>query len=737
MDHKDALKKAEEAKSYWSPNYKAWREDVRFSIGKDHYDGKTEEECREQGLLIVPILPQFIHQVVNDMRMNTPSIDVLPAGNGASKETAKIRKGLIRNIEYRSKADAVYDTASEYAVRGGFGFARVDHDYIDDESFLQELKLIRVQNPESVYLDPNYVECDGSDAEYGFILDTISKEEFERKYPGKEFTTFDEKPTDKAAEEIILCEFFIKEYEEIKKQMGDDGSPEDYVEGSEKSTRKLRKITIKRYRFSGADTLEETTFPGKYIPIVPFLGEEVWEGGKRHLMSLIRQAKDAQRRVNKWASKESEILDMSPIAPILAPYGSVEDFADEYTKVGDVNVIRYKQYDAQGQPLSKPERLSSPQVPTGFVNAMQEATEQAKAALGMYNASLGARSNETSGVAIDARKVEGEVATFHFGDNRNRSIQQIGRILDCAIPEVYDTSRIIQIIGDEEEPALVGINGAEAQEGQRDLHDLTSGKYDVRIVTGASFTTKRQEAAAFMGDLITKKPELMGIFGDIMFINMDVAGAEAIAARIKKTIPKELLADEEAAANGEQAPDPEKMQMAQMLEQMQAQIQEMGAELQSKQTEDRVKIGELEIKKGELAVKQGDLKLKYLTAFQQPAKEGGKQSSQTVPLPEDSVEIMQARLTEKMTQQQMAEQNALMEQEQAAIQAQMDAEQAAMKEQQEIEMKMAEMQQRDQQAAALIGTLNQMSQQIAQLTNQVSQPIQVIRDENGAIVGAS
>jgi len=732
MDVKDALKKYDTAKTYWSEIYSAMRDDVRFSIGLDHYPSMTEQDCRDKGLLVVPILPQFIHQVVNDMRVNTPSITVLPTEDSYSDiETAKIYKGLIKSIEYKSNADDAYDTAGEYSVRGGLGFAMVDHDYVAEDSFLQELKIKSIRNQSSVYLDPTYMECDGSDAEWGLILEKISKEEFEEKYSGKEFASFGDTLTEDAAE-ITICQFFIKKYTEITKQMAVDGSMEDYSEEDEeaekkKKKRKLRKVTIERYKFSGSDELEKTTFPGIYIPIVPFHGEEVWDDGKRYLMSLIRQAKDAQRRVNKWATKESQLLDMAPISPVQAPVGSVDDFMDEWGSPEDKMVLRYRMQDTDGSPLNKPERLPAPQIPTGFVNAMQEATNQAKQAMGMYDASLGQRSNETSGLAINARKVEGETATFHFADNRARSIRHIGVILVCAIPYVYDSDRIIQIIGEEDEPKMIGINGAMMQDGQDREYDLRIGKFDTRVELVASNSTKRQEAAALLGDVLAKTPALMGVIGDLYFKNLDVAGAEAIAERVKKTIPKELLADEEAKLNGEQLPpDPEKEEMAQIIEQLQAALSQAEQQAQSKQGEDQAKMREMDIKQQEVQIKQqevgvkeSDMRLKYLQAAAQTAIEA---KAELVPNAEELVEALYAKM------QMEVKTDLPVEDYQQVMKDDMQR--------QEMEFKVLDMQQRAEQSQIISATLGDIAGQIQQLSAQVSQPITVVRDESGAIIGA-
>jgi hypothetical protein len=735
MDYQEALEKFTETKSYWANIYEAHRVSTRFSIGLDQW---TDRELRLRGgianCLSVPVLPQYIHQVVNDMKMNTPSINVLPGEGGGDKETAKILKGLIRNIEYKSKSDSVYDTAGDYAVRGGFGFIGVDHDYISDESFLQELKLRRFQNPQSVYIDMNSVEIDGSDAEIAFVLEEITKADFEEKYPGKQFISFDGDPKETTADVINICEVFVKKYEMVTKALDVTGMV-DAEEEEVRKTRKIKKTKIYRYKFSGGDLLEETTFPGKFIPVVPCYGEEVWVDGDRKLLSLISLAMDAQRRLNKWATKESDLLDMAPISPVQAPVGSVEDFMDEWGSPGSVNVMRYKMFDDNGNPLNKPERLPPPPIPTGFANARIGAVEDVKAALGMYNASIGQRSNETSGVAINARKIEGEVATYHFADNRNKAIEQVGRILVSAIPEIYDTDRIIRIIGEEDNAVTVGVNGAPMQEGQEALFDLRTGQYDVRVSTGASYTTKRQEAAALLGDALAANPALMGVMGDLYFKNLDVAGAEAIAARVRKTIPKELIADEEVE-KGQQAVDPEKELMAQQLEQMNAQMQQMVAELQSKQGEEQAKIMEQQTKQAELELKaineqnKNQLEIAKLELERQRLDLDARQTFKETPIIDDSQEreLKEREMRLKEAEFALKAQQAQLD----AIKATQGSEPKEMGEDGEEMEDMVEMEQKAQTNQQLM----MIQQTIQGLIAAVSAPIQVIRDENGVITGA-
>lgn len=584
-------------KDAWAENYRKGKEDVAF-LSDDEYaqwDERDAENRRKTGRPAITIdqLGQFVHQVANDARMNTPTINVVPGDNEASEETADIYKGLVKKIEYHSGADSAYDTAITCAIKGAIGFIRVDHDYSDDKTDLQELYIKRVPNPFACMIDSSSIEVDGSDAMHGFVLETITIDKFKSRFKGKDPVSFE---SDDVSDDdcVTICEYF--EIEE-----SDNGAV---------GKRALKKRTVRRYVLSGKDVLEETTFPGKYIPIVPVYGEESWIGGKRCLSSLIRKSKEAQKMFNYWKSLETEVLMKQPQSPWIAPAGSVEDYADDWRNPERSMVLRYNQ-EKDGKRLDRPERIPPPLMPAGIINASREAVDDIKATMGIYNASLGAKSNETSGVAINQRKLEGDVATYHFGDNLLKSIAHVGKILVCAIPEVYDSKRIIRIIGEDNESKPIGINGA-LVDGQERMFSLSEGMYDVRVVTGAPFTTKRQEAAAALQEMFARVPSLMEVMGDLYFKNSDFAGSQAMAERMEKIIDPKFLEEDDAAV------DQEKIQMQQALEAAKVQIQQLAEQLKSKTDNEQLKANievakyqsELEMTKMESAVKMAEIQVK-------------------------------------------------------------------------------------------------------------------------------
>lgn len=736
----------EKSKSAWAEIHDAAREDLRFlSDEKDsQWDQKIAMQRRERGLQVLTLdqSGQFVHQVVNDIRQNTPSINVIPDGEGSDPEVAEAFKGIIRGIEYESNADSAYDMAAVHSVSASIGAIRIDHDYVDDTSDNQKLCIKRVINPLSIFIDPASIEIDGRDAEFCFILDKLKVSEFNKLYPDKNATSFEgANGTKKLSEndEITIAEYFVKDYVDA---------------GQTDGGRKLKKTIIRRYKISGEDILEETTFPGKYIPIVPVYGEEAWIDGKRKLHSLIRKAKPGQYLYNLWRSLEADMILRSQRAPVIAPEGATEAFAADYKDPDKSAVLRYTEYDDQGRQLSRPARLDPAPIPSGIVNAAREMVDDIKASMGMYSASIGARGNETSGIAIQRRQIEGDTATLHFGDNLVKSITQVGRILVSAIPEIYDTPRYVTSIDIEDEPKTIGINGMMAQDQEAPI-DLKKGQYSVRVTTGASYTTKRQEAATFFSDIVAKQPQLMQVAGDLLFKNMDFPGAEALSERLKKTIDPVLLEGE----NGQEAQDPQKMQLVAQLQQQQQVIEQMQQALESKQASEQMS---MQLEQAKLQLEQTKLQLDAEKIANDRAKtEIDAQKAQTEQFKAQAdAEIrvaelhMQAQAPESaeapengdseemnmhhmqmggsmINPENMSEEELMAlinkKREEAAKCAAMEAKAEADR-QEALAMQQANMQQQAALASAIVDAVNNLSAI-------VNTPKKVLRDENGKIIG--
>lgn len=587
-----ALERAKKSFDYWSTIYEKANDDLYFLSDEPYaqWDARDYESRRKSGkpVLTIDQLSQFVNQVSNDVRMNTPSIDIIPA-DGADPEVAEIVEGKIREIQTRSGADDAYDNAVNFAIKSSIGYIRVDHDYVDNKSFDQELMIDRVINPSSILFDEDSIEPDGSDAVYAFVLETVPIKKFKEDYPDLEPSTFKVDGREDDDGYMTIAEYFYIDEEDVYLYINkfgevveDNKKPKDF-----QRLRKTKKRIVRRCKLTGRDELEKTIFPGEYIPIVPVYGEEAWRNGKRHLYSLIRRSKDAQRMYNYWASLETELLMKAPKAPITAVEGTTEDYAADWINPDKAAVLRYKQKDSSGMPAAPPVFNPPVQIPMGIVNARQSTIQDIRSTMGLYDSFLGQQDNAISGVAINGRQREGDRAVFHFADNLVRSITQVGRILVSAMPSVYDTPRVVQIIGKEDENEFVGINGAFV-EGQDKVYDLTQGKYSVTVTTGAAYATMRQEAAEFYERIITSQPQLMDVMGDLLFKYSDFPGAQALSERMKKIVRPEFLDDELDAQT--MVLQQQNQELQGVIQGLQAEMAVLQKELQDKQAEIAVKM---------------------------------------------------------------------------------------------------------------------------------------------------
>jgi hypothetical protein len=705
--------------AHWSEIYEKAEEDLVFLSDEPgaQWEPKGWRARKDAGrpALTVDQLNQFVHQVANDERQNTPTIDVVPAED-ADIEDAKLIKEWIRGIEYRSSADAVYDAVGLDAIKCSFGFMRVDHEYASREGFEQELCIKYINNQFACYIDRNSVESDGRDAKHAFVLEQISVKEFERKYPEKTAISFetDIKSIPLSEGDIQLCTFYMI-----------DDEPRTIKDGGKSRT--ISEKIVRCYKLSGQDVLEESVFPGEYIPIVPVYGEECWIKGKRHLKSLIRMAKEGQMMFNLWKSLEAELLMKQPQAPLMAAEGQLAGYEDGFIDPTKLAVLTYRQTDVDGNQAPAPQRLAAPQIPTGIVNAARESVDDIKATMGLYNASIGQRSNETSGIAIARRQEEGNTATYHFPDNRTRSITQVGRILISARKVIYDSARIVRGMDNEGNPTQIGINGIRADKQERDI-DFTKGDYDVRVTTGSNSITRREDAAALLGEVIKGNPAMLQTVGDLWAKNLDIAGADALAERLRKVIPAQLLEGEDG-----QEVDIEKQQMQVALQQMQQQLQQAQVMLEDKKAGEQIKMqveqSKLQLDASKLQIEQEKVandRLKIEMDAQLRAAELQKPAAQpsTNKLP-DGLQVTKTPEALAMEDSHHAD-NMSMEQQKLVMEAD-----KLMLEQQKI----ASEQQEAQQRAAQAQMMTQVLVEIKSTLDKMAQPKSVVYDPNGVIVG--
>jgi hypothetical protein len=553
---------------------------------------RRQRELEGRPCLTINRLPAHIRQVVNDGRQNKPAISVHPVDSNSDPETAEIFNGLIRQIEQSSDAEVAYDTALDFAVTMGFGYFKVNTRYAKDDGLDQDICIERVSNPFCIYGDPESTAADSADWNTAFEMDTMSVKAFEKRWPKAEATSFDDDGADKSKSieqnSITVASYWSREENTKTIVALSDGTVLDEdVYAAQKDVMDALGLTVAGSRqvtghkvtqrlLNGSEVLETVDWAGKYIPIIPVYGEDVNVEGRRYLRSLVRDAKDPARNFNYWRTAATELVALAPKTPFIGKKGAFETDAAKWA-TANTQSHSYIEYDGP----EGPQRQPFVGVPAGALQEALNAADDMKAVMGMFDASLGAKSNETSGKAIMARQREGDVGSFHYIDNLSRAIRHCGRIIVDLIPHVYSVPRIVRTLGPQGEQQEVVVapksyhpgpggapskdrlppemqqvaerNAQMAQKAQQEkaeqdeqaaeiksVFDVTAGKYDVTVKVGPSFTSQREEAATQMIELIRAYPDAAPILGDLLVQNLDWPGADKVSERLAKLLPPQI-----------------------------------------------------------------------------------------------------------------------------------------------------------------------------------------------------
>jgi hypothetical protein len=523
----------------------------------------SERHRNKRPALVVNRIDQFAQHVTNAMRQNRVSAKVFPVDNEGDVETAEIRQGLLRHNEYASRADLAYDTAAFYAVTMGFGYYRLITDFCDPRSMDLEIKLLRIRNPFQVYLDPSAQEPDGSDAEYGFIFTDYTREEYEAEFPDSELANLadwehsvGDAPADWVEEDgARVVEYYYKEWQEdTVLVIGPPDGPFTTVLASDlpngelpdglivKKQRETRIPTMKWSKLNALELLEETEWPVPRVPIYRVIGNELDLDGKTILKGIVRNLKDAQRQYNIMLSAQTEAaMDRGTV---VAHEGQLEGHEEEWrTRISkNPAVIGVQPVTLNGTTLAdKPSRLPPDPTIPALTEARLMAADDLKALTGIYDAALGQKSNEQSGRAILSRQQQSDTANFHYQDNLVRTISSSTKDIIDLQPFVYDTERVIRIIGDDDSHRVVKINQEFEEGGEKKNYNFAVGKYDVVCTATPSFLTKREQDKALLTELVKVAPELMQVAPDLILKTL--GAPEELVERTRKALPPALQDD--------------------------------------------------------------------------------------------------------------------------------------------------------------------------------------------------
>lgn len=644
---KEATKRFKREQTYQSTARTRYVEDTKFANADARNMYQWPDSASSNRMLdgkpCFTINKTRVHnlQIINDARQNKQAIKIDPTGNGATYKSAQICQGIVRHIENQSDAQSVYTSAVRQQVQGGVGYWRVTTEYASDDdaetAFNQEIYIRRIKDALSVYIDSKCAEADRSDAKYAFVFDTMAREDAEEKWPKLK----DRFPTDALGaldgwvteDDVRVAEYFRRvgkpdelvaveidgkhAFERMSRLQADPRykgvKPKFIRQKLVESGAQFRNVTsysVEWYKIAGDTIVERGDWPGTTIPVVMCVGEETVIDGQMDRKGHTRALIDPQRNLNYWTSEGAAQVALQTKTPYIGPARAFENHEEDWKDANRKNLafLSYNDIDEDGQPINdaRPQRSNPPVMAQAYLQGMQFSEDQMRMVSGQYEATTGEPGNETSGVAIGRRQRQGENATYHYVDHEAMAIRRTGNILIEIMPKVYDTKRVMKIMGDDGKVSEITLDpqaqGAYLEHQKQEENAIkgvfnpTIGKYAVVADVGPSFATQRQEAFNALSQIAQKSPQMMQLIGDLVMKSADFPLADEMAERLHRMVPAQALGGENETPQEQQLKQ-QLQTMQQLTQAMTQKIAELQGELKSKDDGNSIKAYEAETKR--------------------------------------------------------------------------------------------------------------------------------------------
>lgn len=591
--HLEAKERFKEINDFEGSERQKMLDDKAFEVGENNkqWDPGDVKSRKISGRSFLTIMRsnQFTDHVKNQQRQNKPSIRISPTDEGANEEEAKRRQGLIRKIQYESKAAQARQAGFDDAVDEGRGHWIVKTQFVPN-TFNKEIIIEPIQDSQSVYMDCRRQRPDYSDCTHGFIITHKPRKELEKDYPDINIDPWDGTKDNLwyGKDDVVIAEYYCEMYR--KRTLLEVGGLDD---NGQESSRTIWEDEIKTdidrlniiqkrdedyaywmwFKMTGAEIIDYEYLPWKEIPIITVIGKENIVNGQWSCKGLIRDIKAPLRLYNFVSSNEADMIAKAPRIPWIGAQGQFEDNADEWanSNTSDVPYLEYKPVTIGGSLAPPPQRAQYSIDLSNLVLQKQTIIEDIKAITGIYDASIGNRSNETSGVAIKAREAQGNNANFHYIDNFAMAINHEGRVINSAIHVIYDTPRTITTRDDNEEESLLKINTNEND-------GFSEGNFNLTVSVGPSFNTQREEQAAGMLEMLSVVPLAQNVAADLVVRSQDWIGKDALADRLEFAIENQfpgITTQAKPEKGNEQV-----VYLQQQLAQCQAKLQQVGQQAQ-------------------------------------------------------------------------------------------------------------------------------------------------------------
>jgi len=597
----------------WAQNRKNHADDVRF-LYIEQWDSQDRDERTKNHVptLTINLLLRHSHSLVNSIRQNIPGSIVSPKDDDAHKDVARILEGHLRNVNHSSNADLAMVLAAANAEHGGYGaweivtkYEQDDPDEAEPDAFDQEIRLKPIPHMSLLYFDPHFIMPDASDLEDYCLVSRLAKKRFEAKYgePG-------ERPTGDTVS-AAFSQLWNEEMVPVAKWCYLDSETRTITKGKRSRTATVQ--TVKWIKTNGKRILERGTLPIKRVPLILTFGDLVPIDGRWHTQGQVRPQRDPQRAYNYMESGIARAIGNATMSGWTGPSESMEAFENIYAEQNrkPTPMLPYEP-TVVGNTVLKPERIVPDPPPAALLAGRESAAQNIENVSGKFQPMPNGPSNRITLGQETARRNDSDLGTFQYADNLRRAKKLSDSIVLDLTPAVYDTERVLRILGEDGSTHdTVNVNTEqhpdampEAVWSSRDVegkivknYDLRIGTYGVEVESGPDFATRRDQEAANQLELMKVNPALAPVVSYFMAGNQKWRGAEklqtAVLAMLNMTMPQvaQALTDKESMDPQAEAAQlrAQVQQLTQAAQQMGQLIQAMKGKLDDKQRDQALK----------------------------------------------------------------------------------------------------------------------------------------------------
>lgn len=506
-----------------------------------------------------------LNRIIAEYRNNRITVKFRPGDKEASEELANKLNGLFRADYEETDGGEACDNAFDDAATGGFGCFRLTSMLVNEYDPMDERQRIAIEpiyDPSrSVWFDPDAKKYDKSDAMWAFCMYSLSPEKYEAEY-GKtppsslDVTTMTSWEYDWFEPEVV----YIAKYYEVRKESVDvisyrqpltgeiatydsdqieDIQDELAIAGFEEVARR----SVKRRRVyvsvvDGQNFLEKPRrIPGEHIPLIPVYGKRWFIDDIERVEGHIAKAMDPQRLYNLQVSM---LADTAAQDPGQIPIVGMEQ-------------IRGLEKHWEARNKKRPAFLPLREVKDKAGNIVAGATPAGYTQPAVMNQALAALLQQTS---ADIQEVTGgsqamqqmpsniaqetvnnlmnrsDMASFIYLDNMAKSLKRAGEVWLSMAREVYGSDREVRVVNEDgtDDIALMNAQVVDRQTGRVvALNDLSTGRYDVTVDVGPSYTARRDATVSVLTNVLSTmlpndpmRPAIQGIILD----NIDGEGLD-------------------------------------------------------------------------------------------------------------------------------------------------------------------------------------------------------------------